>query len=162
MCLPRWMLALALGVGMVAGCDMFNGDDDDDDALSTRSGDRYSDRYDSRGGAVIGNDRDSDRYDSSRTASGLDRDSGIPAGAQIVGEMDGPNITYRAREDGRVYIFDNNDQKLVWSGRLRDGERFVLQPGRHEATINGSPVGLPKLGSGHGFTLYFMPEEKMN
>lgn len=166
MLLPRWMVAVGLGLACtaMAGCELFNGDDDDDELTTTRSGGRYDDRYDgrydSRGDVVIGRDRtsDADRYDDGRQARWPDSTGTIPAGATTVGEMDGGNMTFRPRQDGKVYVFDSTDERVIWSGRLRDGERFVLRPAQHDATINGQSVDLPRLGAGHGFSLYFLPE----
>ncbi len=121
--------------------------DDDDDRYSRSSGD---DR-------IISRDRvANDRYDDGRLAHWPDTDTRIPAGAQIVGDMQRGNIVYEARDDGRLYLYDSTDRKVIWNARIRDGEDFVFSPARGIATLDGRSVDLPRLGAGHGFTLYFL------
>lgn len=132
-------------VSVPLGCSS----DDDDDDRYTRSRDR-----------VIVNERiSSDRYDDGRMARWPDNDDRIPAGAQPVGRVQGGNIVYEPREDGRLYLFDSTDNKVIWSARVDDGDDFTFSPARGAATLDDRPVNLPRLGAGHGFTLYFLADD---
>jgi hypothetical protein len=79
----------------------------------------------------------------------------VPSTATRVDAGEGPRLSYSPTRDGMLYVVDADDQKLVFSARLRADERFVLDPEANRATLDGRTV----LGTGlyprHRYTLYF-------
>jgi len=90
---------------------------------------------------VVERDRYPDRYppvppqDRPET---LDR-RGLPRDAVMLQEGGG-SIGVRARNNGTLYLYDIEDQRVVWSGQIRDGERFSLDSDADSAAINGRTV----------------------
>jgi hypothetical protein len=147
----RQALLCVLGAVLLAAAPGCASDEDDDGRIGTTSR-RGDDRIISRDPV------NNDRYEDGRQARWPETDARIPAGARIVGEMERGNIVYRARDDGKLYLYDSTDREVIWSARIRDGEDFVFSPAQGEATLDRRPVGLPRLGAGHGFTIYFLED----
>src|SRR5688572_19744367 len=71
-----------------------------------------------------GDDNDDDRTAGARTTGSVRT---LPAEARIVEEgMGRSDLTYTARDEGRIYVFDETDGRVVYSTPLDDGQRFVL------------------------------------
>jgi len=68
----------------------------------------------------------------------LDR-RGVPRDAVMLQEGGG-SIGVRARNNGTVYLYDIEDQRVVWSGQIRNGDRFSLDADADTAAINGRSV----------------------
>ena len=149
------LLFVALMSTAVTGCSSLTGDDDDDDydldddRISTRrdrDDDYYRDRTRDR------RDRaDDDWYDSSSTYN----DTGVPSRARLVKQSDGRDIYFRAPENGTVYLFDVDDRRVVYSGKLRRGERFRLNAEDHAARIEDNVVMDRSAYRDHRYRLYF-------
>src|SRR6476646_11045920 len=98
---------LLLGLALTAGCDSLGlgGDRDhnNDDTLPPRH-DKISTR--DRGG----NDGTVMKYPS-------DFDNGIPVGAHLAREIDtNGGVSYKAAHDGKLYVYDVDNRRVVWSG----------------------------------------------
>ena len=168
----RTLLIPAFLAGLFAagtGCEVFNDDDDevkvrrDRDRVSRR--DTYNDTYRDRT-----RDTTYDRVDrrtddavlsgSGTTGRGLDR---IPRRAERVDAAQGTSeLTYAARRDGTIYVYDVDADQLVYTGTLRDGQRFVLDPDDNLAEIDGRKVLDRDLKSSHRFRLYFAEDSLRN
>ena len=87
-----------------------------------------------------------------RSVRGLDE---VPTTATRVDEGTGPRLTYAPTRDGTLYVYDVDDDRVVFSTRVRQDERFVLDPDANRATLDGQTV----LGTGlvprHRYRLYF-------
>ena len=68
----------------------------------------------------------------------LDR-RGVPRDAVMLQEGGG-SIGVRARNNGTIYLYDIDDQRVVWSGQIRDGDRFSLDADADTAALNGRSV----------------------
>lgn len=143
--IPQALLLAALTVG-VAGCtyDDYDDYDHDHDGWSRddnyRRGpygdrdDRYPDRYD-------------DRYDRDRWGMT------VPKEAHLLERGKGELST---KVDGRgvIYLYDANDRRVVWSGRIRDGQRFTVDPRDDRAAIDGQTVYRQNLVRDHEHRIY--------
>lgn len=74
-------------------------------------------------------ERDHDRDDRDVTK--------VPTGAELLGEGKGRTISATADRDGRVYVYDADDKKVVASVRVSEGDRFVFAPDDDRITVNG-------------------------
>lgn len=149
------------------GCEEMGGSSSS--SRHDRDDDRVSDRYDRRGddrrhdddrrrgdsdGDVIG--RDPDRR---RGGDTLERSSGmrdIPRDAVKVEEGAGDRLRYEAERDGRIYVYDEDDDRVVYSGNVYRGEDFVVDPGADVLSVNGKRLGDVNLRAKHRYRVYFM------
>ena len=159
----RWMLSAALTAACLcgAGCESDNQDPDRQDRETNRrdrlerrreresARDRDRDR-DRAPDQVIG--RDADRLDRAAPRRGIDE---IPTTAARVDEGNGPRLTYRPARDGTLYIYDADDERVVYSGAVRADDRFAMDPADDRATINGRTVLGADLNPKHRYRLYF-------
>jgi hypothetical protein len=150
--------ALALTALLAAGCE------DTDSSSTTRDRDRdgISDRYDRRPNSddrldddtIIGRDRRRDRdLDRDRLRRGLDE---IPRDAVRVEQGTGKTLRYEAERDGRVFVYDEDDDRVVYTGKLYKGEEFIADPDRDLLAVNGKRLDDVNLRSAHRYRVYFM------
>ena len=137
--------ALILGFALVAGCESLTGDRDNnnDDTLPPRH-DRISTR--DRGG-----------YEGDVMKYPADFDYGIPSGAHLAREVDQDgSVTYKAPHDAKLYLFDADSRRVVWSGSIRDGERFAFDSRDNRATVNDQSIlnNNRDLNPDHRYRLY--------
>ena len=164
------LTAFALTATLAAGCESLGGSssssrrdrerDVDRDGISDRYDRRTDDgdyrRSDPRDGDVVG--RDPARRGDSTVAR--DRDlrglSQIPRDAVKVEEGVGDALRYEAERDGRVYVYDEDDDAVVYKGTLERGEEFVVDPEADVLSADGRRVGDVNLRAAHRYRLYFM------
>ncbi len=161
----RKLIVPALFLSVVAGgvgCESLGGGGESDADKAERRADNRARREANRDRDTLGDrdtlrdrdtvrDRDTTRIErrtpddnvvgsgrATRSAGGLDS---IPRSAARVDAAAGTSVLdYTARRDGQVYIYDVTDDRVVWTGELRDGERFVLDPREDTALINGRKI----------------------
>jgi hypothetical protein len=68
---------------------------------------------------------------------------------------EGSNLTYEPSRDGVLYVYDVDDDRVIYVGRIRDRERFQLDPDGNRATINNRTVMRSDLNPRHRYRLYF-------
>ena len=68
----------------------------------------------------------------------------------------GKTLRYDAERDGRVYVYDEDDDRVVYTGRLYRGEEFVADPDRDLLAVNGKRLDDVNLRSAHRYRVYFM------
>lgn len=151
-------LAAVLGLATLTGCSAFEGDSNDDDDFRVSrdrdedvilSGDRYDDRYRDRD-----RDRDRDRYDPDVDIAPSTANK-VPRDARVV-DSGSNSLSYTAREDGSVYLYDEDARAVVFDARLRDGDRVSVDPDANRIEVNGRQQGRIDLKSDHNFRLYFL------
>ncbi len=96
-------------------------------------------------------DRDADR--SSDRNSGSVR--GVPENSELIGSGRNEEISFKARRDGVVYVYDADDGRVVSRQTIRDGERFVLSPGLSRATIDGHSIDDNSFDTKSNYRVYF-------
>jgi hypothetical protein len=104
----------------------------------------------------------SDRDDDARTARGdVDRASGaakkLPTDARVVDEGRDTTLRYEAREAGTVHLFDDSANMVVFSKKVKDGDRITVDPDKNRIEVNGAKEASIDLKSTDRFQLYFQP-----
>jgi hypothetical protein len=82
----------------------------------------------------------------------------LPGDAKVVAEGPG-ELTYQAKEDGRVFLFDVDDNLVVAARRVRAGQQFALSAKLSAATLDGRKLVEQELKMKHSHRLYFEPEQ---
>ncbi len=94
------------------------------------------------------NDR---RDQDDRDTSGADR---LPRDAKRVADGAG-EITYRSPGRGRIYIYDADDQRVLLSRDIHDGQTVLVDPERDRVLIDGKKVYDDNLERKHTHRIYF-------
>jgi hypothetical protein len=159
----RWTLAaLAVVMTLAVGCE-------DSDSSSTssrrdRDGDGISDRYDRkptddnlrrsdpRDDDVVGRTPDRARRD---TTLARDVPRGLPRDVVKVDEGVGDPLRYEAERDGHVYVYDEDDDRIVYDGKLYRGEQFIVDPESDVLSAGGKRLDDVNLRAQHRYRLYF-------
>jgi hypothetical protein len=149
----RWVIVAGIALaGMVGGCES-NGKDrvkvKDLEKIARRE--RNRDRRNADPPEQVVGRRD--RADSAgRQSRGMNE---VPADAVAVDRGNGADLRYEAPGDGAVYVFDEDDDRVVYIGRLQARERFVFDPADDRATVDGKTVLRSDLSPRHRYQLYF-------
>lgn len=162
----RWMWCVVVAFCCaVAGCESNNKDDNgrdrDLERAAKRDRRRVRDRdLDRRPDPVIAQDRDRDRRDPIEDRAGRtgDRRRGmqeIPTSATALEGGGAAGLEYEPSRDGVVYVYDVDDDRVIYVGRVRDRERFRLDPDGGRALINNRTVFRSDLNPRHRYRLYF-------
>jgi hypothetical protein len=80
----------------------------------------------------------------------------VPRDADVVAQGQGAQ-TYTADKNGTVYVRDAKNGKVLYRGRLKEGETFTLDPSKHRATVDGDVVRREITRKGHENQVYFDP-----
>jgi hypothetical protein len=99
---------------------------------------------------LLGSDDDNDR--SSDTLSSREK---IPSGARILDQGKG-SLTARTRAPGTIYLYDVDDQRVVWSGRVHSGQDFSVDLDKDRAVLDSEPVYRQNLERTHTHRIYFI------
>lgn len=119
-----------------------------DDRTSDRPGDRTADRYgDGRTTPAGPGDTwyDDGRYDDDKnferdTRSRDNRpDASVPQGAREAAVGKGV-VSYRATQDGRAWVAESEFDKVIWSGKVYDGEVIEVVPKRDRVFVDRREV----------------------
>ena len=109
--------------------------------------------------------RDRGGYDGTVMKYPADFDNGIPAGARLAREIDtNAGVSYKAPHDGKLYVYDADSNRVIWSGTIRDGERFSIDSKDGRATIEGQSVlnNNRDLNPDHRYRLYVLAGSRDN
>lgn len=156
------LAAVAAAMLWSAGCE----ESDRGSSTSRRDRDRdgISDRYDrrdddrrrgDRDGDVIGRDPDP-RRDGNRDTLERRGLSEVPRDAVKVEEGVGDTLRYEADRNGRVFVYDEDDDRVVYAGNIYRGEDFVVDPDKDVLSVNGKRLGDVNLRAQHRYRVYFM------
>lgn len=171
----RWMWCAVLTLCCVAGgCESDNKDHNRRDRNLERAARRdrghARDRdLDRRPDPVIAHDRDRDRRDpiGDRAGDRIDDRAGdrtgdrrrgmqeIPTSATALEGGGAAGLEYEPSRDGVVYVYNVDEDRVIYVGRVRDRERFRLDPDSGRALINSRTVFRSDLNPRHRYRLYF-------
>ena len=147
--LKKTFAALLLGLALTAGCDTLGlgGDKSSSSDKTTTRDDRIShDR---------GTARNRDRT-SNEMKYPADYDNGVPSDARLVREANGRDVQYKTPHDGKLYVYDVDSKRVIWSGYMRDGERFTLDAQNGRARLENQDITNRDLNPDHQYRLYFV------
>lgn len=154
----RMLCGIAMAACVTAGCESNKDDpvrDKDFERIASRRGDRDADRnrdLDRDPDPVIARDR--------RGARRPERSRGmqeVPAEAVEVDGGEGARLEYEPSRSGVIYVYDVDDDRVIFVSRVRDRERFRLDPEANRATINSKTVFRSDLEPRNRYRLYFDP-----
>lgn len=92
-----------------------------------------------------------DRRDRDDWRGSTDR---LPRDARNVATGTG-QVSYRARDRGRVYVYDADDQRVLFVRDIRDGQEIVVDPENDRVLIDGKKVYDNNLERKHTHRIYF-------
>ncbi|WP_428939867.1 hypothetical protein [Fontivita pretiosa] len=101
-----------------------------------------------------GDDNDNDRTPSERREPLTV--SGVPKSAELLREGSG-ELSARASSDGKAYLYDVNDGRVVWSGNVQRGELITIDPDNDRAAVEGKVVFDQNLERRHSHRIYLDP-----
>lgn len=85
-----------------------------------------------------------------------ERHEAIPADATLQTEGQ-RELTFRATEPGTVYVYNRNDDKMVYSGDMRSGETIAIDPPQNRVTLDGRTVLDTGLDRNDTLRIFFKP-----
>jgi hypothetical protein len=151
----RWTLcAVVTTAFVVAGCDSTDKDKEREKDLEKQARREQKHRERDRlhdPDAVIGHDRSSGDRTTDR-ARGVDE---IPKTAMQVEGGAATGLEYEPARDGVIYVYDIDSDRVIYVGRIRDRERFRLDPDGGRAMINNRTVFRSDINPRHRYRLYF-------
>lgn len=85
------------------------------------------------------------------------REIDVPKNSEIVAEGNG-DLSYKARADGVIYVYDVDSGQTVFRESVREGQRFTVSPEQDLATLDGERVWKDDLKRKNTHRLYFEKE----
>jgi hypothetical protein len=87
-------------------------------------------------------DRDSRDRDTRDTRDTRDSDitRPVPDTAKTVDEARGRDLSFKADDDGRAYLYDASNDKLIQTYTVRRGQRLTVSPANDAVSLDGKPV----------------------
>jgi len=98
------------------------------------------------------------RTDSSNDTLGVTQP---PEQSRVVREGSG-QLSYMARDDGRVYLYDVEDRAVVDSRPVSRGQEYLVVPDDNRVTLDGRTVLDRDLKSRHAHRIYFLSEGRFD
>lgn len=86
----------------------------------------------------------------------VERPEEVPGDALLVSEGQ-DTLAFRATSDGRVYVYDVNGDRIVYSGEIRRGETIKVDAEKNRVSIADRTVFEKGLAWNNQHRLYFDP-----
>jgi hypothetical protein len=64
-------------------------------------------------------------------------------------------VTYRAPDDGKVYVRDRNDDRIVYAGDVKRDELVTVDPDTNRVTVGSTVVSEKGLHKGNAHRIFF-------
>jgi hypothetical protein len=87
-----------------------------------------------------------------------DRHPEIPNDAMMMAEGD-KTLTQRFNEPGTVYIFDRNNNEMIYAGKVDAGQTLTVEPDKDRISIDGRTVYDMGLSDFETRRVFFKPED---
>jgi len=88
-----------------------------------------------------------------------ERPESVPADAKSIAKQTGSNpVNFTAPDDGSIYVYDRSEQKMVYSGRLKEGETLEVDPKRDKVRLDGRVVLEKQLRDLNEYQVWFDAE----
>jgi hypothetical protein len=85
-----------------------------------------------------------------------DRQNNIPGGATMTSSGNS-NLTYTAQNDGTVWVYDVNDDRIDYSGQIMANQSLVLNATNNQILVDGRVVSDKTLNQNAQHRIYFQP-----
>ena len=89
--------------------------------------------------------------------SELEHDDRVPRGAVRVADGGG-KLTWQARDDGRLIIYDENDDRVVLERPIRNRQEVLVDPEKDLIEVDGRRAYDGNLVKDHSHRIYFQKE----
>jgi hypothetical protein len=80
----------------------------------------------------------------------------VPSSA-ILGAEGNQRLTFTSDGPGTIYIVDQSDDKLLYSGHVTSRRQVVVDPEENQITVDGQLVQDKSLRPGHNRKIFFRP-----
>jgi hypothetical protein len=86
-----------------------------------------------------------------------ERHDRVPADAMLLAEGSGSSgkLAARAPYDGTVYIWDTSSDKMVYEGKVRDGQYVSIDRNHRRIMVGDNVVSEKTFDNDHKFKIYF-------
>jgi hypothetical protein len=81
----------------------------------------------------------------------------LPGNAQLVVQGN-DKITYTAPSHGTVYVYDNNNDHLLYSGEVHKGDALTVDPQNDWIKLGDRKVSEHSLATGRDHRIFFVPD----
>ena len=78
----------------------------------------------------------------------------IPATAMLGAEGE-RRLTYTTNGPGTLYVYDQTDNRLLYSGEVTGERQITVDPEKNEITVDGTLVQNKTLTRGHNHRIFF-------
>ena len=83
-----------------------------------------------------------------------DRNDSVPASAKKMVEGN-EEVTFTAPRRGTVYVYDGNDNRVIYSGAVARDDMVVVNPDKDKVTVGDKTVTEKDLRRGHQYRIFF-------
>jgi hypothetical protein len=90
------------------------------------------------------------------TGCAPERHEVVPSSA-LLGAEGNQRLTFTSDGPGTIYIYDQSDDKLLYSGHVPGRRQIAVDPERNEITVDGVLVQDKSLRPGNNRKIYFTP-----
>jgi hypothetical protein len=90
-----------------------------------------------------------------------ERRAEIPSGAQVVAEGNN-KISYTAPRDGTVWVFNQGNGNMEYSGRVMRGDMVVVDPDKDKIFVNGKDVNDKPMTTLDQKRIFFDPDSSLS
>ena len=80
--------------------------------------------------------------------------AGLPTEAQQVGQ-ESESPSYKAESDGRLYVYNRSENKLVNSFQMSKGQELIVSGQSGRVTLDGNEVAAAGIIPGRTYSLFF-------
>jgi hypothetical protein len=85
-----------------------------------------------------------------------ERPESVPADARSIAKQKGSNpINFTAPQAGTIFVYDRSNKKMVYSGRLVQGDTVEIDPKRNNIRMDGRVVLEQQLRDLHEYQVWF-------
>ena len=88
-----------------------------------------------------------------------ERHDDIPRSARLVAQDQG-DVDFVAPDDGMVYVYDRGAGNMLYSGRIREGERVRVEPRDDRITLNGQTVMDKQIRDNNEVRIFYRAEPR--
>lgn len=82
----------------------------------------------------------------------------IPSTALMAAEGD-ERLAFAAQDNGKVYVYDVNDDRMIYSGTVSEGDEVILDPEHDQLTVDGRTALEDGIRRGNRHQIFFEARE---